>query len=213
MNKDSEKVALTKAAKEYLDQGYEVTIYPTKDELPMPLKGQMPDLIAFKDNQYVIVEVKSKLSPSEANQLKVFADIAEKQGWRFDLISIDEDTKPTLDILTQKDMELTWKKISDLKHLGFNNSAFVYVWAMLETLMRSLVAKENIRVHSNTMYSPLLLVKTLYSYGVLEEEDFNKLKHYFSIRNRIVHELNIGEISGNELEDFIVLAKKFINEN
>lgn len=54
-----EREELLKIAEQYRNQGYEVVFQPSPEDLPDFLKNFRPDLLARRENEAVIVEVKS----------------------------------------------------------------------------------------------------------------------------------------------------------
>jgi Holliday junction resolvase len=64
-----EKKRLNSVAREYRKQGCKVLLYPGETDLPSFLSGFQPDLIAYSDEENVVVEVKSKSTLSKADYL------------------------------------------------------------------------------------------------------------------------------------------------
>lgn len=76
-------------AREYRNEGYEVTLYPSAKELPEALSQYCLDLIARGTDQVIAVEVRTR----ESLTLKGFDDLSQiaesvKQipGWMFELV-------------------------------------------------------------------------------------------------------------------------------
>jgi REase_AHJR-like len=80
---------LLKLAKEYRDQGYKVTLYPSAADLPPSLVGCALDLIAVKGKEAIAAEVRTKdsLTLNGSEDLKCIAEqIQRTPGWRFELV-------------------------------------------------------------------------------------------------------------------------------
>ena len=76
-------------AREYRNEGYEVTVYPEATELPETLSKCSLDLIARGQNSVIAVEVRTRESLT-LNGFKDLRRIAEKikeiPGWIFELV-------------------------------------------------------------------------------------------------------------------------------
>jgi REase_AHJR-like len=98
-------------AQELLDNGYKVSIDPLISDLPFELGGYRPDLIATKDTEGIVLEIKTSL-----NRLSVdrFQDIAERvathHGWRFLLVTLDDTSEKIL--LSDDDEMPSWEELN-----------------------------------------------------------------------------------------------------
>ncbi len=57
-----ERERLIKLAEEYRDKGYEILIHPNLEDLPDFLRNYRPDMIARREDEAVVIEVKSRSS-------------------------------------------------------------------------------------------------------------------------------------------------------
>ncbi len=55
-----ERERLLKLAEEYRDRGYEISIHPNSEDLPDFLRNYRPDMIARREDDAVVIEVKSR---------------------------------------------------------------------------------------------------------------------------------------------------------
>ena len=55
-----ERERLLKLAEEYRDHGYEISIHPNSEDLPDFLRNYRPDMIARREDDAVVIEVKSR---------------------------------------------------------------------------------------------------------------------------------------------------------
>jgi hypothetical protein len=82
---------LKRVAADYRQQGYRVVAPATPDALPAFLRDCQPDLIAERDDDHVVVEIKAAGTLRGANELVVLAERVEKQpGWRLELVTFKE---------------------------------------------------------------------------------------------------------------------------
>lgn len=87
--KTIEHKRLLKLAREYREQGYSVSIYPSSDKLPATLANYSLDLIAVNANKVVAANVRSRdtlgLNGSQ-NLIKISESIEKLPGWEFELV-------------------------------------------------------------------------------------------------------------------------------
>jgi hypothetical protein len=78
-------------ASSYRKQGYRVTSPPPTDALPPFLHDCQPDLIAEREDDHVVVEVKPAGSLKGANDLVELAErVAAQPGWRLELVTFKD---------------------------------------------------------------------------------------------------------------------------
>lgn len=78
-------------AQDLSQKGYEVLIEPSNSQLPFDLEGYNPDLIARKNNEGIIVEIKGNLKHLSVDKFQNIAQrIASHDGWRFILVPIEK---------------------------------------------------------------------------------------------------------------------------
>ena len=97
MNQNSlERRRLLKLAKEYRQQGYEVTINPSPEKLPSVLADCSLDLIAVNGKKVVAAEVRTKenLTLNGSEDLRRISKSLEKlPNWELELVITNEHRK------------------------------------------------------------------------------------------------------------------------
>lgn len=76
-------------AREYREQGYDVTMYPDPEALPKALKDCALNLIAQKGEKVLAVEVRSRdnLTLNGSQDLRRIASlVTQVPGWEFELV-------------------------------------------------------------------------------------------------------------------------------
>jgi hypothetical protein len=82
---------LRRVASSYRKQGYRVIAPPLPDALPQFLHDCQPDLIAEREDDHVVVEVKAAGSLKGANDLVELAErVATQPGWRLELVTFKD---------------------------------------------------------------------------------------------------------------------------
>ena len=80
---------LLRVAREYREQGYEVTLHPSSDHLPSALADCSIDLIASRPEKTIAVEVRTRknLTLNGTEDLTTITQQIEQiPGWEFELI-------------------------------------------------------------------------------------------------------------------------------
>jgi uncharacterized protein YutE (UPF0331/DUF86 family) len=179
--------SLDDAAREYESKGYRVVKEPDSTQLPDFLTGFRPDLIAYDDEENVVVEVKSNTILPQSHDLVSLADVINAtSGWRFDLIVTAPSTG-------EEATSLDWwgirRRIADARELldGQEDAAAILAWSAAEATMRLVTEQHHVSLGSTQRNTPLYLVKKLSSLGLLSREDHDVFAESIQLRNRIIH--------------------------
>ena len=71
---------LAKIAAEYAQQGYSVKLEPSSEDLPGFLAGLQPDIIATRDNETLVVKVKSRRDIAQAADVVAIENV-QRANW------------------------------------------------------------------------------------------------------------------------------------
>ena len=188
-------------AREYSEKGYEVTIRPTRLQLPDFLSPLSPDLLAVDNNEKVVIEVKHQDSLAKSLDLEKLAVAVNRHpGWRFELVVINPKPDKTLEqtqFLNGKDLQRRLRSITALIKAKDLDSAMVLVWASLEGALRLIAHVEGLQI--DEMRTDQLLKKSL-SLGLIGKNSYNTLNEGVHIRNAVVHGLKPKGVSRKFLQ-------------
>src|SRR6516225_5933510 len=85
----SEREAIRQYADWYSEQGYQVSVAPPPRELPEFLRTLAPDMIAHRDGENIVVEIKTS-SPASFEQVQQLARALEhRAGWKLQVVYAD----------------------------------------------------------------------------------------------------------------------------
>ena len=85
----SEREAIRQYADRYSQRGYQVSVEPAPRELPEFLRTLAPDLIARRDGENIVVEIKTS-SPASFEQVQRLARALENRaGWKLQVVYAD----------------------------------------------------------------------------------------------------------------------------
>ena len=172
---------IRQVAATYRRQGYRVTDPGTSAAIPTFLHGCTPDLIAEKEGDHVVIEVKRASALRGANDV---ADIAERvaatPGWRFEVVALPSES------------ETTGGSASDWLNIMLRRRAHdddmtqqcIYLAVVLERLLEIVASHEKLRVREKTGRK---LAAELAYHGVIDQTLLERINTAFSWRSELVH--------------------------
>ena len=83
-----EQEVLERVRPNYEREGYKFIVGPSPSDLPSFLEGVLPDALASRNGENVVIEVKSTLRSADRSALVKFlaSEVRKHPGWRFDLV-------------------------------------------------------------------------------------------------------------------------------
>jgi REase_AHJR-like len=201
---------LQRVVEKYKSEGYRVTIAAGTGVLPAEIHHLRDhiDLIAQKEGDFVVIEVKRRDQLYEINPLEMTIE-RDLPGFRYDLVvyppdGIDgiplEDGEPSSEYV-----ESLLEEARQLLDFGKARAAFLIGWSAIETAMRTSCRCENLEIGDG---SPHFVLKTLYSNGVISYEDYNRLRLCLDKRNRLVHGLSVDHLEPDDVRFMIEFARQ-----
>lgn len=181
-------------AEQYRQQGFRVSVPADMESVPFLLNGYIPDILAEKPNENILIEVKGRSSPSSISRLRDVTEIVKQHpGWRFLFVNTEPDSAD--DYLAQE--PLSWDTIANratqakrLQEAGEPEASILLSWSALEALLRR---------HAERMGLPLAhasvpaLLDYLYSEADLSYEHFEQAKQLLTSRNQLAHGFILAE--------------------
>lgn len=207
-----ERRCILDIVREYKEKGYKVLLNPKSSDIPDFLANFRPDIVAYGPEENVVVEVKSKSSLSGDKNLVLLSEAVNSvSGWRFELVVTNsKKTAVVGDIAEEPSVEELRVHLSAVRQLlsiQQKEAATLLVWAVTEASMRLLAKQQSIELESN---SPVFVMKTLFSQGVLSRDDYELLQEAMQFRNSLAHgywsvepEQDYASKLVNKVEEFI----------
>lgn len=184
-----EEKKVKELATEYKKKGYQVFMYPTEDQTPKFLKGYKPDLIAKNEFEKIIFEIKSQYSIRNSDKLKDYLElISKKEDWTFELV-LTNPRKRTIDPgeeifhTSNKEIQTKLEEVRRLIELNFVEPAFLMLWSIFEAVSRPLINE----FKKSKTTATLSIIKELFSYGLINRNDYKNLEMLFKERNNLIH--------------------------
>lgn len=216
MNKrveERERQRLLEVAREYRRQGYDVTVAPTREQLPDFLAPFRLDMIAYHPKEKVVVEVRSQNSLKQAPELDEIAKaVQDKTDWRFELVVTNPKERNRLQtngagLLERSDIDYRLQEVRNLVTNEYGEAAFLLMWSVLEAVLRRTAQTEKIDLMQDT---PPYLVKSLFTYGLLNQEQYQTLQKGLQTRNLLVHGYKTKQSFAQLLNDLLSIADQLV---
>lgn len=181
---------LKSTAQELSDNGYKVLIEPSSSDLPFELGGYRPDLIAIKNDEGIVLEIKTSLNRLSVDRFQEIAErIASHSGWRFLLVTLDDiDEKILLsnqnELPSWDDLNSQLNKLNLLIHESLLEPALLFFWSILEAAMRKRSIFQNIPIWR---FPENNLLRHIFSSGEISVSDFDLFNTCLELKNKSAH--------------------------
>ncbi len=203
---ESERQRVQKVGQVYRDKGYDVLIEPQGDQLPDFLQAFRPDLIAHKDNEHIVVGVRSRGQVSDFPQVNELAKVVRNEvGWKFELFLVGPENSFFMDgasLFTVEEIRSKRKEVALFFQNEHLEAAFLMGWSLVEAILRTLAVKEGIEGETAT---PDYLLKQMTFEGIISRETYHDLKHAQQTRDAIAHGFKSSQLTVETVQELIDL--------
>jgi Holliday junction resolvase len=197
----NEKNATERVADALANEGFKVFINPPERAIPFDLAGYHPDILATRENERLIVEVKRSEKGTSVDQyVEVARLVRDHPGWRF--LLVPSDTVEEEGVIERKGLP-DWTTLVEQSRVAgrlISNqlyaASFLASWAGVEGTLRRVAQDEAIPVE---VFSVRPLIKHLYSFGILSILQLRELEALEPVRNEVAHGFVVREIAGPAL--------------
>ncbi len=205
---NSENADLRRLARQYRDEGYEVIVQPSPPERPDFLRDVEVDLLAKRGEETVVIEVKRGGGPKPDERLRRLSSLMkDRPGYRFDFIALKATRRPPGGAIDDRELCGRLRETDILLGSGSLNAALVVSWSAAEGALRLLAAREKVKIETE---SPVLIVKTLFSQGLLDREQYDLLERAIRYRNAAVHGFRAEGIHEAVVRGLVHFAKSIL---
>jgi uncharacterized protein YutE (UPF0331/DUF86 family) len=172
-------------AREYRRRRYHVVEQPRGDSLPSFLRGFSLDLIATKDDDCAVVEIKTAESLRGSNEIKELAAAVEPHaGWRFELISLGTDSGAASAGLSEAGLEHLLAASLVAYDSGQRDLSLIYLVSVLGELVQDAAVQHRIKGRDRSARS---VIQELAFQGIIDGTTADVLDQAWDRRNAIVH--------------------------
>ena len=132
----SEREAISQYADWYARQGYQVSVEPSPRQLPEFLRTLAPDMIARRDGENVVVQIKTS-SPASFEAIQRLARALEhRAGWQLQVVYVDlpdPEWQPPPRLPETKDLSARLDRIgSASEDEDQRRLEFLLLWSIIE---------------------------------------------------------------------------------
>jgi hypothetical protein len=208
INIEIERKKILKLSTEYKKKGYEVKLAPKLNEL----QGYIPDLVVTKNNHTVVIEVKTKSTLTHVKGLDEIVRKVESLGWEFDLVVTNPISKKKIESIENKDIDQKYidETLLISKNLLEKNlfpQALLLLWPIVEYSLRKILEIEYFEYKS----SRLSLLADIYSFGIIDKDQFETLQLASRYRNQVAHGYLVSNIERKIFDNIFTTLNYLMN--
>lgn len=178
----TEAEALEQAAERYRTEGFAVTLNPSPDDLPEPLRRHTPSFVAKRNGKSVLVEVwrRGRINDLPPTMLPV--------GWGFDVVVLPPKEHPDAPGPgAEPTPEFTGRLLDELDGLlpkRATQARFLVAWSAAESAMRVAALRNGFTAE---LMTPKNLASELVSAGVISHGQLDQFTRLLAVRDRLAH--------------------------
>jgi uncharacterized protein YutE (UPF0331/DUF86 family) len=179
--------------------GYEFTVQPDGGLLPGFLDGYVPDAIATRADDRVVMEIKGSHARDSERILELRRRFEGQTDWRLTVIYGIDDVPHDM-IIPMPEIQAVREKSSEVRAMverGYVPAALVMAFSLLESALHLVSASEERRPKK-----PGTVVQELAMDGLIDGPVEERLRSLIDLRNRIVH----GDLSRDVAARDVVLV-------
>jgi hypothetical protein len=197
-----------RVAQQLEEEGWIVTREPK--QAPFDLGGYIPDILAVRGTEGLIVEVKSSESRIDVEKYaSVSRAVSARAGWRFLLVPADTagsgDRSLSAALPSWSQLGYRQRELAGVASRG-NPARLLAAWSVLEGAMRRLGEENAVPV---AQLSPRSMIAHLYSLGLLSLEQHRLLNQALPIRNAVAHGYSV-EAADDAADVALAIANSLI---
>lgn len=201
-------------AKQYEEKGYTVIRNPGSELIPFNLDGYIPDILATKDDEKILVEVKTSKAHMNAEKLlKIGKLVQPHSNWKFLVVTVNEDDINKLkSSATELNIDNVFKSLNliqeNLKKLITPAFLIPQLWVCYISILRIWLIKEEYVIPDLT---DLNILNLAYSEGIIDYEQFSQSKNFLNLRNFTAHNL-AHNVNTTDVENYLAMTLFILNE-
>jgi len=190
--------------KRYEEKGYAVTFGPGGPSIPFDLGGYIPDILAIKGDEKLLIEVKSRTSGLSADKYRqVDEEVQKHPGWRFLIVTVSDpefvepgsgSPKPSVSV------EKIKQQLAKIDKIAVEDDLATLVVPQLWTVYVNALRMLSDQSESDFNWSDLSFLNQSYSTGLISYEEYEAAKRLMVLRNSAAHSLDALATKSDVLE-------------
>jgi hypothetical protein len=185
----NEREAIRQYADWYAQQGYQVAVEPPPRELPEFLRTLEPDMIARRDGENIVVQIKTSSPASFETVQRLARALEHRAGWELQVVYVDlpdPEWQPPQQLPERMDLLAQLDRIGSASEDGDRQRVeFLLLWSIIQAAARHRLAA--LKIPPTGRISSSALLKILVSDGIIEDDDYAVLRRGLAARNAIAH--------------------------
>lgn len=209
------KTDVASVEEQYRRDGYRVAAPPASSDLPEFLSGFMPDVLAQKDGENVVVTVVDRDQVAQQKHFLGYwvGKVNAQPGWRFDLVITESSpwTDRVAGDASERDIEEIREQNIEVRRTlqqGLLQPASLFAWSLVEAALR-ILARSNAIALKNNM--PVYVSKQLYSVGAISRAEFDKLQRLMTVRNSVAHGLKTSKLDESVIAEMMQTTEDLLS--
>ena len=180
---DLERTVLDTMVPQLEAEGYRVVIHPRRDTLPTFLAGYQPDMVAYKDNMKLAIEIKARASASRLVEKVLRERFAGHPDWELRIVYAPPvNSDANIPVVSKKIVSEHLNGLeASVDAMGLT-AALLTGWAVFEAAARALLPSSLTRPQP-----PARLIETLASEGYVTPDEADMLRRLSRTRNEVAH--------------------------
>ncbi len=166
--------------------GFRVVIHPKRDTLPAFLQGYQPDMVAYKDNKNLAIEITGRAPAAHTSKQKehlLSQLFAGHPDWELRFVyapPINSDAN--IPAVSKQTVSEHLDRLNGSLDVMGPTAALLTGWAVFEAASRALLPSSLTRPQS-----PARLIETLASEGYVTPDEADTLRRLSRTRNEVAH--------------------------
>jgi hypothetical protein len=178
-----ERLILETMVPELEADGFRVVIHPKRDTLPTFLQGYHPDMVAYKDNKKLAIEIMGQAPSSKPKERMLRERFAGHPDWELRFVYAPPvNSDANIPVVSKQTVSEHLDRLeASVEAMGLA-AALLTGWALFEAAARALLPSSLTRPQS-----PARLIETLASEGYVTPDEADMLRRVSRTRNEIAH--------------------------
>lgn len=203
MPQDTEALMLERVATDLQEEGYEVFLHPRHPLTPPFLGNFMPDAIASKQDEHLLIEITRKSPQASAKLAKLDELLKDRKNWKLRVYWLEPMTPgDQLPVERAATISSRLDEATSIAATGHREAALLQAWATFEAIARALTPDNFARPQS-----PRRIVEALAAEGYLTPSEALAIRPLVDKRNQFVHGALEQLVTSEELQKFIEILK------
>jgi len=186
---DGEKEVISQYADWYSHQGYSVSVRPGPRSLPNFLRALAPDMIARRNGENIVVQIKTSSPESWDRVQNLTRALHQRAGWQLQVVYADlrdPEWEPPGELPPPSEL---LDRLKSLHAAGTSNEQrgveLMLLWSILEGAARHRLANSDLQ--PTIRISSSALIKALLSEGLIEDDQYDLRRRGLAVRNAMAH--------------------------